>query len=303
MRLPTESPCLLAASLAAIGVFFVAGAQALEPDKVFEKASPSVVTVVAMRDPTSKEFQSGSGIVIDPDTVITNCHVLQGGKVVVVKIGKRILPAKLQFPDVERDLCQLSVADLQAPAIQFSSTSTLRVGQRVFAIGNPRQLELTMSDGIISSLRDSKDGAPIVQTTAPISPGSSGGGLFDTEGRLIGITTFQRRDSQNLNFALPVDWIRDVPARGKENLAKYKAGAPVSAPAPIAPAPAPYQPRIASIAPQPATQAGPSNPEWDERIALLEKNGAQTLTQALAVLFDVTGENEVNLIQPIRKAV
>jgi tetratricopeptide (TPR) repeat protein len=85
----------------------------------------------------------------------------------------------------------------------------LVVGQNVISIGAPQGLELTLADGLISSLRP-QAGSAIIQTTAPISHGSSGGGLFDSNGRLIGITTFQMVDGQNLNFALPVDWISQL---------------------------------------------------------------------------------------------
>ena len=75
---------------------------------------------------------------------------------------------------------------------------------RVYAVGAPRRLEQTISDGLLSGLRRAEDGSlTMVQTSAPISPGSSGGGLFDAHGRLIGITTSGLKESQNLNFAVP----------------------------------------------------------------------------------------------------
>ena len=89
----------------------------------------------------------------------------------------------------------------------------VRTGQKVFAIGAPQGLELTISEGIVSSLRETKLGT-VIQTTAPISPGSSGGGLFNVSGQLIGITTFQSKTGQNLNFAVPADWIAQMEPRG-----------------------------------------------------------------------------------------
>jgi hypothetical protein len=88
----------------------------------------------------------------------------------------------------------------------------VRTGQRVYAIGSPQGLELTISEGIVSALRKVEEGT-VIQTTAPISPGSSGGGLFDLSGHLIGIMTFQHRYGQNLNFALPADWIGQMRPR------------------------------------------------------------------------------------------
>jgi tetratricopeptide (TPR) repeat protein len=84
----------------------------------------------------------------------------------------------------------------------------------VYAIGAPEGLELTFSEGIISSLRDF-DGSQYIQTSAAISQGSSGGGLFDTEGRLVGITAFFIAEGQNLNFALPAGWIAELERAGR----------------------------------------------------------------------------------------
>jgi tetratricopeptide (TPR) repeat protein len=80
----------------------------------------------------------------------------------------------------------------------------------VYAVGAPEGFELTLSEGLISSLRPF-EGVQLIQTTAPISRGSSGGGLFDAQGRLIGITTFYVKEGQNLNFALPGEWVEALP--------------------------------------------------------------------------------------------
>jgi S1-C subfamily serine protease len=99
-----------------------------------------------------------------------------------------------------------------APAVVIGSTKTLKVGAKVYAIGAPKGLELTLSDGIVSSLRE-VDGGQYIQTTAAISPGSSGGGLFDENGALVGLTTFYLAEGQNLNFAVPVEWVKELPKR------------------------------------------------------------------------------------------
>jgi tetratricopeptide (TPR) repeat protein len=88
-------------------------------------------------------------------------------------------------------------------------SSDIATGERVYAIGAPEGLELTFSEGVVSSLRET-EGVHIIQTSAPTSPGSSGGGLFDAQANLIGITTFQLREGQSLNFALPGEWVKSV---------------------------------------------------------------------------------------------
>ena len=81
---------------------------------------------------------------------------------------------------------------------------SLKVGERVFSVGSPRGLENTLGEGLISGLGTSNN-VELIQTTAPISSGYSGGGLFDENGNLVGITTFRIKNSESLNFAISVD--------------------------------------------------------------------------------------------------
>jgi len=202
-------------------ISLIAPANAIEPDKLFELVSPSIFLVVTF-DNNHKKLGSGSGVVIGPEQVITNCHVLAKSSKVLLVRNQETYEATLEYPDPERDLCQLKIPNLKAPSVRIGKAGTLKVGQRVYAVGAPKGLQLSLSDGLVSSLRDSKQGAPQIQTTAPISPGSSGGGLFDSNGLLVGITTWLVRDAQNLNFAYPAEWIEQVPDRGRNNLAKLE---------------------------------------------------------------------------------
>ncbi len=207
-----------------------AQAQGLAPDVLFEKVSPSV-WVVQTSDAQGRPVGRGSAVVTAPGRLVTNCHVLAKSNSFVVKRDNVSYGATLEFPDPERDLCQIKVANFTAPAVELADINKLRVGAKVYAIGNPRGLEVTLSDGLISGLRKTdKDELEVVQTTTPLSPGSSGGGLFDDQGRLIGITTRGFRDSQNLNFAVPANWIVELAARGQANLEKR--AAPMAAAAP-----------------------------------------------------------------------
>lgn len=191
-------------------------AQALDPVQLFEKASKSIVVVFNYGEFAVNGM--GSGVVIEPQKVITNCHVIQRAKFVEIKLGNAKYGAELLSPDIERDLCLLKVADLPSPAVEVVRVDSIKIGQKVFAIGAPHGLELTISDGLVSSIRG-KVGEQFIQTTAPISSGSSGGGLFDDKGRLVGITTFIRKDSQNINFAVPAEYISMVPERGAAAIA------------------------------------------------------------------------------------
>jgi len=184
------------------------------PEQIFEKVSPSVV-VVDIFNIQDEYIGQGSGVVIGPGQIITNCHVAKRGKSRQVRQSGKSYSATLQYADPSRDLCQLHAPDLPAPPVELGTTKKLKVGQRVYAVGAPEELELTLSEGLISSLRPHED-SEYIQNSAAISLGSSGGGLFNDQGQLIGITTFYHAEGQNLNFALPVDWINELPQRAQD---------------------------------------------------------------------------------------
>lgn len=208
--------------LLAVLILISGVSHALEPDKLFEKLSPSV-WVVLVYDGEGVRKGHGSAVVIGPEELITNCHGLRKIKTINVKRENTLHSARLIHADVERDLCILRAKGLAAPAVVIAPLSSVRVGQRAYAIGAPQGYELTLSDGLVSSLiRDEEDRIKDIQISVPISPGSSGGGLFDSEGRLIGITSMTQRNAQNLNFARPAEWIEEVPQRAKVALDKLK---------------------------------------------------------------------------------
>lgn len=186
-------------------------AGAVTPETLYAATAPSVVVVESV-NANGQQFSRGSGVVIGPQRVITNCHVIDRAVSVTVKSGASEFSAVSGTSDTHLDLCVLQVEGLPAPEVKRGSAKTLHVGQTVYAIGAPQGLDRTLSQGLISALRETPDGT-VIQTSAPISPGSSGGGLFDAEGRLIGITTFQTKLGQNLNFAIPVDWLESMRTR------------------------------------------------------------------------------------------
>jgi tetratricopeptide (TPR) repeat protein len=216
-------------------------AQALDAQEVYARASTSVVIVETFElDPSSfdsfdlkaqgspklryktKPNRQGSGVVVAKDEVITNCHVTRGsGKIEVVHRGQRY-QADRSYSDPERDLCQLFVKGLGLPGARIGRSQNIHPGEGVFAVGAPLGLELTISNGIISGIRIDA-GHRYLQTTAAISPGSSGGGLFNANAELIGITTSQIRDGQALNFAIPIEWLSELAGRAAQRRQKWKA--------------------------------------------------------------------------------
>jgi hypothetical protein len=151
--------------------------------------------------------------------------VVKAGVRYTVGQGKQATPATVKAGDPDKDLCLLTAPGLTAKPARLGSAARLKVGEPVYAVGAPQGLELSLSEGIVSQLRGGPP--PLIQTTVAISGGSSGGGLFNAEAELVGITTFYLKDSQSLNFALPVEWIGEVAAKKIQESPFKWAGPPV----------------------------------------------------------------------------
>jgi ankyrin repeat protein len=180
---------------------------------VFESAWRSVVVVIAGNS------QGGGVVVNEPNRVATNCHVVDKSPndIRVYKGENRhtardvSYPAKIIAGDRERDICILAVPGLWAIPAKIKPAANLAIGEQVFAVGAPHGLDFSISGGVVSQLRsENGDSAPLIQTDAAISPGSSGGGLFDAQGNLVGITTWKVREGENLNFAHPIEWALEL---------------------------------------------------------------------------------------------
>jgi hypothetical protein len=180
----------------------------LAPEDVFATAAKAVWVVVAARSDTdlrARKGRLGSAVAVGGHTLLTNCHVVAEMPVLYIEKNGKVLPAQLTAADEASDRCLLAVAGSPlAAAAGLRGWDNLKVGETVYSIGAPKGLEATLGQGLVSGLRTIK-GTRYVQTSAPVSPGSSGGGLFDAAGNLIGITTFQFREGQGLNFAIAAD--------------------------------------------------------------------------------------------------
>lgn len=208
--------------------------------KIFEQARPSVVFISTRqrvvdlwtRNVLSVPKGTGSGLVWDDlGDVVTNNHVIEGASEAVVRLNDgRSYNAVLVGASPSQDLAvlRINVPFERPPPVPIGTSADLKVGQKVFAIGNPFGLDYTLTSGIVSALDrtlEDKDGTTIehlIQTDAAINPGNSGGPLLDSAGRLIGINTAIYSPSganAGIGFAVPVDVVnRVVPqliARGK----------------------------------------------------------------------------------------
>jgi putative serine protease PepD len=195
---------------------------------VFITTRSYVVDPFTFFDEVKPQEGTGTGTIIDVDRglIITNLHVIEsalqsGGSVEIMLTNGQNSKAKLIGYDPESDIAVLQVSNLPrgTVGIPYGDSSTLEVGQRVLAIGNPFGLYRSLTAGIISSL-DRTMKTPrgsvlkdLIQTDAAINPGNSGGPLLDADGRLIGINTAilsQSGDSAGVGFAVPINSIRRI---------------------------------------------------------------------------------------------
>jgi peptidoglycan hydrolase-like protein with peptidoglycan-binding domain len=176
---------------------------------LFRKVKSSVFAVLASSSiqamKQKEDLSQGSAVAVSNKKLLTNCHVFKNRSVIIIIQGKKAARAVLAGKDENSDMCVLSSKDFNlAPIAAIRKFADLAVGETVYTIGTPVGLQQTLGVGIISGLRRYK-GLMLIQTTAPISSGSSGGGLFDSNGNLIGITSFLLKDAQNLNFAIAAE--------------------------------------------------------------------------------------------------
>jgi S1-C subfamily serine protease len=179
----------------------------LSAKQIAKKVLPSVVLVVVDCN-DGRTFTQGSGFFVDRGLIATNKHVVECGQRGFVKfVGQdKVYPIVAQWlaPDASLDLALLKVEGVIVPALPLSNDQNVSIADTVYAAGSPKGLESTFSDGIISSVRQSER---LIQHTAPISPGSSGGPLIDEYGQVIGIVR-SFGEGQNLNFAIPSPYLK-----------------------------------------------------------------------------------------------
>ncbi|MCX6844262.1 MAG: trypsin-like peptidase domain-containing protein [candidate division WOR-3 bacterium] len=149
---------------------------------------------------------------VDPSGVIVTCyHVINGAYPAVVKLlnGASFQDIWVLGCDSTKDVAVIKVKGRDLPAVRLAGSDDVEVGERVVAIGNPRGLENTISDGLLSGVRE-MEGFNLLQISAPISPGSSGGPVFNSVGRVVGIASATLTESQNLNFCVPIRYARPL---------------------------------------------------------------------------------------------
>lgn len=182
---------------------------------IFENLKESVFGILIFKSKedlkVNKWVSQGSGVAISSNTVLTNCHVAMKGPIIVLVNKHQSTSGKIIKAKTSKDACVLRVEDNLIPAPTLREYSSLEVGETAYSLGSPIGLLNTFAEGIISRLTNTIPSIDVtlkgIQHSAPQSPGSSGGGLFDAAGNLVGITTASLKEvgATNLAFAISVE--------------------------------------------------------------------------------------------------
>lgn len=156
---------------------------------------------------------AGSGVLVsDTGLVATNFHVVSNSSSIEVRLsnGDRYTPSGIVDFDLVKDIAILKIPGFDLPYTELGNSNSVGIGDDVVVIGAPQGLSQSVSRGIISATRNTGEGYSLIQTDSAISPGSSGGGMFDSSGRLVGIMVSYLEGGQNLNFAVPINYVRGM---------------------------------------------------------------------------------------------
>ncbi|QEM67480.1 tetratricopeptide repeat protein [Geobacter sp. FeAm09] len=184
---------------------------ALTPQEIF-RSSEGRVLVLERLDDKGKLLSAHTALLVDNEKAVSQCNLLDGAATLRLRQGDKTFSARPMQKDVARNLCFLQVSGLPISTPPQQRATNPQTGSRVYAIGNTLGLGISISEGVVSGIREAK-GDTFIQFTAPIAPGSEGGGLFDEDGRLVGLINYLPRDGQNVNFALPARWIAEIEGR------------------------------------------------------------------------------------------
>jgi len=193
-----------------IALFFGASSgYAQTPQEIAKKAFDSTVLLV-MEDSNGQPLSLGSGFFVRDGEIASNVHVVERAARGYAKLVGEKTKYDLEgitAVDPERDLVVLKISPGRSQTLPLGNSDAVQVGDSVYAVGNPQGLEGTFSQGIVSSIRDVGTDK-LLQITAPISPGSSGGPVLNGRGEVIGVSVATFRGGQNLNFAIPSNYLK-----------------------------------------------------------------------------------------------
>ena len=189
----------------------------LSPGDIAAKYSVAVVVLENYNDQGQKASQ-GSGFICSPDgTVLTNYHVIRGASRMTARMHDQSVH-DVEYVggfDVEHDVAAVKIDGESLPSVHMGNSALIKTGDHVVALGAPLGLESTLSDGIISAVREA-GASRIFQTSAPVSHGSSGGPIFDDYGSVIALAVATIEAGENLNFAIPINSAKTLLTRTRQ---------------------------------------------------------------------------------------
>jgi len=183
------------------------GQLALTTAQIAKRVSPSVVVI---QGKTASGDVLGSGFIVSKDgKIATNLHVIRELTTASVQManGETFDSVSVLATDERRDLAIIKVAGFNLPVLELGNSDGLTVGEPLVIVGRPQGLEGTVTAGILSAVRDSGEGFTVLQTDAAVNPGNSGGPLVNGRGQVIGVVSFKFRSAENLNFAIPANYV------------------------------------------------------------------------------------------------
>lgn len=198
-------------ALAVMPVMAQTSAQEKTPAAIAREQSQAVVIIEAIDD-RGNVIGQGSGFIVTPNgAIVSNLHVVQGAGMLRVKLpsGDVYKTADLVDVDDVKDIAILKIKGFKLPTVTLGDSDKAETGDSIVAISSPEGLANSLTTGVISGVRR-LDTHRVFQVTAPISQGSSGGALFNSNGEVIGIVTSLLKSGQNINFALPINYARGM---------------------------------------------------------------------------------------------
>lgn len=202
---------LALALVATLSLFLSTPAGALTAQEIFRQASERI-WVLETLDAKNTLLSSTSAMLIETDKAIAQCDVLQGANSLRLAGKNQTFPVERIGGADREGLCLLAIPQgIVATSVAFHDKDP-EIGIRVFAVSNALSLGLSISEGVVSGLREFH-GNRYIQFTSAIAPGSEGGGLFDADGQLIGFITYRALDGQNVNFAIPIRRLANIEKR------------------------------------------------------------------------------------------
>ena len=206
-----QNICLCVISVLLIVPQAIAWAQSTsQPSAVVKDVGPAVVLV---KGATSGGDVTGSGFLIGSDGKVVTClHIVQDMQTGIVRLsnGEVYSSFSIRAFDEHRDLVILQISGFDLPVVELGNSSDLQAGEPVLLIGSPLGLEQTVTSGVVSALRELPRVGKIIQTDAAANPGNSGGPLLNARGQAIGVLDFKLRGTENLNFAVPINYVRGM---------------------------------------------------------------------------------------------